>query len=374
MTLKLTRGASPRRWFGAVAVVAALALTACGGTTEGETKPSKSTTEGAAASSDDDLVLVASVRDISNPYHVSMIHGAQLFADTVGHELTVLANEGDSQKQMSQIQTLVASGKTIVLTVEAPTSSDARPIVQAVVDSGGYVVTLMNKTDDMWPWDVNDNWVSHISFDNVQGGYDISKALFDEMGGSGSIIALRGLLDTPTDQDRYEGFEKALEEYPDIEVLDVQTASFDRNEGFQVTQTLLNKHSGKVEGIWSSNDDMALGALQALTAAQLEGKVPLVSVDGTPEALDLIKAGTSGYIATISPDASWQGGASLSLAYQAATGKFDPAAAPHEQRAWNGEAFLVTKDNVDDFIKEAELSDLEDDFADPMLRNVGGIN
>lgn len=369
---KRSQGARRRAGtFACLTALAGLTLAACSSETAPTTSPDSNTTEAAVAS--DDLVLVTSIRGLSNPYHVAMVEGAEFFADSVGQELTVLANDGDSQKQLSQIQTLVASGKTIVLAAEPQTSSDARAIVQAVQDSGGYVVTLMNKTEDLHPWDFDDNWVGHVSFDNVESGYNIAKTMFDEMDGSGNIVVLRGILDTPTDQQRYAGLEQALTEYPDIKVLDTQSGEFDRNKGLAVTQTLLNKFPGEINGIWSSNDDMALGALQALKATGDDGDVYLVGVDGTPEAIELIQAGDTGFLATVSPDAAWQGGASLSLAYLAATGGHDVASAPESEREFNAEQFLVVKDNAATFLEPPVWDELKDDVVNPFNRNVGQI-
>lgn len=378
MTRSTTAKRPPRtrRTMGALALTALTALTLAACSSSPSSNPDTNETDeqsAAPAAADDDIVLVTSIRGLSNPYHVAMVEGAELFAESIGHELTVLANDGDSQKQMSQIQTLVAGGKTIVLAVEPQTSSDARAIIEAVSAADGYVVTLMNKTEDLHPWDFGDSWVSHISYDNVESGYNIAKVMFDEMGGSGKIVVLRGILDTPTDQQRYAGLQQALAEYPDIEVLDTQSAEYDRNQGFSVTQTLLNKFPGQIEGIWSSNDDMALGALQAVKAIDAEGEIFLVGVDGTPEAIEHIQAGTSGFLATVSPDAAWQGGASLSLAFLAATGGFDTAAAPESDREFNGEQFVVTKDNATEFLQPTSWEVLKDDVVDPLARNVGQI-
>lgn len=368
------RNSLRRRGMSLLAVLAAgmLALTACS-TAEPETSPDAGSTGNSTVAAADDLELVLSLRDVSNPYHVSMIQGAELYADYIGKDLKILANDGDSQKQMSQIQTLVAGGKIPVLAVEAQTSSDARPIVEAVVDAGGYVVTLMNKTGDFWPEDVGDGWVAHVTFDNVVSGYDIAKTLFDEMGGKGGVIALRGILDTPTDQQRWAGLEMALEEYPDIELLDVQTADFRRDLGFEVTETLLNKHGDAVQAIWSSNDDMALGAVEALKKADRFGDVFLAGVDGTPEAIELIQDPDSGFLATVSPDGAWQGGAGLALAYQAATGELKVADIPEAERSFNAEQFLVTAENAEKFLQEPVLADLEADFNDPYGRYVSPV-
>jgi ribose transport system substrate-binding protein len=118
---------------------------------------------------------------------------------------------------------------------------------------------------------------------------------------------------------------------------------------------------------------MALGALEALRAAGLAGKVPIVGHDAVPEALADIQAGNTGFVATQSTDAYWQGGAGLALAYQAATGKYNVGTASPANRAFYGNEFLVTKVNVADFTKTPTAADLAGDFANPLVRNVGAI-
>lgn len=376
--MSLSRSFQIRRRGSIVAVLgisAALALAAC---STSPTPESPEPGEGAATTeappANEDLVLVQAVRSLSNPYHANWVAGGELFAQSVGIEQVVLSDEGDSQKQLSQIKSLLAGGKTIILNVDPNTSSDAQAIVRAVSDAGGYVVTQWNKPDDLHPWDVSDNWVAHISFDGTVGGYEIAKALFEKMGGEGGIIALQGILDNVPAKQRFAGLERALEEYPGIELLDQQTAEWDRNTGYEVTQTLLSKHGDAVGGIWAANDNMALGALEAVKAANLGGQIPIVGVDAVPEALEAIQdAENTGYLATVSSDAFWQGGAPLSLAYQAAMGTFDVAGAPHEQREFYGTQYLVTQDNVADFLKTPTLADLQADFDDPFARSTGPI-
>lgn len=358
-------------------VGATLAMAACSsGTPATSSDPATSgpATSGPAATANEDIVLVNAIRSLSNPYHANWAAGGELFAESVGMEQVLLTDDGDSQKQLSQIKSLVAGGKTIVLNVDPNTSSDAQAIVKAVTDAGGYVVTQWNKPDDFHPWDVGPNWVAHISFDGTVGGYEIAKAMFEEMGGEGGIIALQGILDNVPAKQRFAGLQRALEEYPNIELLDVQTAEWDRNTGYEVTQTLLSKHGDAVGGVWAANDNMGLGALEAIKAAGLEGKVFVVGVDAVPEALDFVQnSDTTGYLATVSSDAYWQGGAALSLAYQAATGKIDVASLPKEKREFYGTQFLVTKDNVADFLQTPTLEVLQADFDDPFLRATGQI-
>lgn len=359
----------PRRTALAVGVAAALVLSACSSASEDAAGGGDASAAPAAA---EDIVLVQAVRSLSNPYHANWVAGAELYAESVGMEVQVLSDDGDSQRQLSQIRSLLSQDATIVLNVDPNTSSDAQAIVNAVTDAGGYVVTQWNKPDDLHPWDVNDRWVAHIGFDGSVGGKDIADALFEEMGGSGGIIALQGILDNVPAQQRYAGLEASLAENPDIQLLDQQTANWDRASAFDVTQTLLAKHGDAVKGIWAANDGMALGALEALSAAGLEGQVPIVGIDAVPEALELLQDPESGYVATVSSDAYWQGGAATALAHRAALGEYDVAAATEDEREFYGTQFLITPENVEDFLAEPTLEAYQADFDDPLARSTGG--
>ena len=103
------------------------------------------------------------------------------------------------------------------------------------------------------------NWVIHTAPDNVNNGYQIAKALFEQMGGSGKIFAIQGLLGNTSNTDRYAGLQKALEEYPDIEVVYDDTANWNTDEALALVETWLTT-CPDVAGIWCANDSMGTGA------------------------------------------------------------------------------------------------------------------
>jgi len=352
-----------------VACLGLVALVAAGCSSASESSPNQGKPVNAK-----DLVLVQAIRSLSNPYHAEWAKGGEMFAASVGLPVQTLTDGGDSQQQLNQIKSVLSSGKTVVLNADPNTTSDTQAIVRAAQDAGGFVVTQWNKPGGLTPEQVGNSWVAHIGFDGNTGGYQTAKALFAGMNNTGGIIALQGILDDVPAKERFAGLQKAISETPGVQLLDQQTAHWTRNEAFQVTQTLLAKHAGQVKGVWAANDDMALGAIEALRGVGLAGKVPIVGAsDAVPEALGDIQAGNTGYVATVSTDAYWQGGAGLALAYQAATGKYNVAAASPANRSFYGKEFLVTKQNVADFLKTPSPADLAPDFANPLGRNVGPL-
>ena len=190
-------------------------------------------------------------------------------------------------------------------------------------------------------------WITHITYNGEESGKQIGDALAEAIGGEGGIIALQGILDTAAAKDRFAGLEASLAENSGVELLDQQTANFSRQEALSVTQTLLTKHGDKVKGIWAANDDMALGALQALEQAG-RTDVAVVGIDAVPDALSAIEDGTM--TATVSSDGPWQGGIGLAMGYCVATGELTMDDIADENRAFFAEQFLITDDNVADFL------------------------
>jgi ABC-type sugar transport system substrate-binding protein len=113
----------------------------------------------------------------------------------------------------------------------------------------------------------------------------------EKIGGEGKLIILEGPPGAQNAQERLAGMRKELENYPDIEIVASQTTNFKRTEGLQVTENLLQRFPD-VTAILACNDESALGAVQALKAAGLEGKVIVGSFDGNQDGSAAIKDGS----------------------------------------------------------------------------------
>ena len=245
----------------------------------------------AGACAPEDVTLVGQVRNESNPYEAAWLDGGDAFAEQVGLTQDRLTYDGDSTHQQEQISQLLAGDtECLVMNILPNGDSDTPPIVEGAEEAGAYLVTQWNKPADL---DVAeyDQWLSHITYNGVESGKQIGDALAEAIGGSGGIVALQGILDTGAAKDRFAGLEESLAANPDVELLDDQTANFSRAEALEVTKTLLTKHGDDLKGIWAANDDMALGALEALEQAG-RTDVAVVGIDAVPDALTAIEDGT----------------------------------------------------------------------------------
>jgi ribose transport system substrate-binding protein len=335
-----------------------LAAVALAGCSEEASGGNDGNADGASACDPADVTLVGQVRNESNPYEAAWLDGGDAFAESVDLTQERLTYDGDSTKQQEQVSQLLAGDtECLVMNILPNGDSDTPPIVEQAEEAGAFLVTQWNKPADLNVADY-DQWLSHITYNGVESGKQIGDALAEAIGGSGGIIALQGILDTGAAKDRFAGLEESLSANPEVELLDEQTANFSRQEALEVTKTLLTKHGDDVKGIWAANDDMALGALEALKQAGKEGEVAVVGIDAVPDALTAIQDGSM--TATVSSDGPWQGGIGLAIGYCVATGELSVDDIADEDRAWFAEQFLIQQDNVGEFM---EPKTDESDFA-----------
>ena len=300
----------------------------------------------------DKVQLATSLRSLTNPYHASFAKGGELFADTIDQPYEVLVTEGNSEKGIADVRALLArAGSAVCLCIDPNDSPDARIVVEDCARAGAQVVTIWNKPADLHPWDFDPNYIAHISFDGVQYGKLMADTLFSAMGGSGGIVGLGGIFSNVPAIERKAGLDEALKANGNVQLLDFQVANWLSTEAFNITQAWLTRFGDDIKGIWAANDEMALGALEALRGEGLAGTIPIIGIDGTGPAVEAVKAGD--LVGTVDWDPAWISGMSLSIAYNSRIGKIDIKNEPHGHREFYGTGVPVTKDSVDAFLERA---------------------
>ena len=111
----------------------------------------------------------------------------------------------------------------------------------------------------------------------------------DKLGGKGNIVVLQGPLGQSGELDRTKGIENVLAKYPDIKILAKDTANWKRDEAVNKMKNWISSFGGQINGVVAENDDMGLGALQALTEARQA--MPIVGIDGIEDGLNAVKSG-----------------------------------------------------------------------------------
>jgi len=299
----------------------------------------------------EDLVLVLSVINLTNPYMASMIEGAEALSEELGVPLKIVNSNGSSQTEISQIQAILAEGKKVALVVNTVASSDAPPIVNAVKAAGGHVVIWWNKPDDFEPTQVGDHFVAFQKHSGVESGQCTGKALAESLGGKGNIIALPGVLDSTTSQTRVAGLEASLKEYPDVKILEQQPGNWDQQVAFKVTQSLISKHGDKINGFWAADDAMMLGGIEAFRKAGREKEVKFVSDGIYPPTIDIMESGEAPIVGETFHRGFMASSIGLLTAYRAAIGEIKVSELPPEKRHSLFKIGCVTPENYKEFTK-----------------------
>ncbi|MEM8915212.1 MAG: sugar ABC transporter substrate-binding protein [Pseudomonadota bacterium] len=296
-----------------------------------------------------DPTIAWSYRNRTNPYWNEIVSGGEAFVESLGKSkdaLTHLINEGSSEKSLADVKAILSkTNGELALAIDTNDAPNARPVVEAVADAGGYVSTLWNKTDDLHPWDFGDNYVSHMSWSDEGPAEQTARILFEAMGGKGGVVHLGGIASNNPAIERQQGMMNALADYPDIELLDAQAADWDTQKANQIMSSFLTRYGDEITGVHCANDTIGYGVLEALRAEGMS--IPIVTYDGNPQAVDLVMQGE--ILATVFTNPHWGGGITASLAYHAATGVFKPSEEPNEHREFYGPTIMITPEDAAEF-------------------------
>ncbi len=249
----------------------------------------------------DGASVTLAVSTLNNPFFVDLRDGAQKEADAQGIDLSVVDAQNDSATQANQLATAATNGSAGVI-INAVDTETAEAGLAPVVKAELPIVAVDRAVGDT-------KIASFVASDNVAGGEQAAKALAESIDGKGKIIVLEGVPGASATNERGEGFTKGLKEFKDIEVVSKQTANFDRAEALDVVTNLRQSIPDAV-GVLAMNDEMSLGAIQAL--GDKAGKdVKVVGFDGTDDGFKAVEAGTM--VATIAQNPAELGKQSLQI-------------------------------------------------------------
>lgn len=249
------------------------------------------------------------ISTLNNPFFVDVRDGAQEEAAKAGIDLTVVDAQNDSATQANQLATAATDGSLGVI-VNAVDSDAASAALSPVISADLPIVAVDRSVGET-------KVASFVASDNVAGGEQAATAMAEKLGGKGKIIILEGVPGASSTNERGEGFTKGLAAFPDIEVVSSQPANYDRAKALDVATNLLQGNP-QVAGVLAMNDEMALGAIQAL--GDKAGKsVSVVGFDGTEDGFTAVEKGT--LLATIAQNPAELGRQSVQIVSETLAGK-----------------------------------------------------
>ncbi|MCI8311892.1 MAG: substrate-binding domain-containing protein [Lachnospiraceae bacterium] len=244
---------------------------------------------------------------LKNEFTVRVANAAQAKAEELGYELVVYDGNYDPATQISQIETMISDGCAGII-LNPQDAEACSPCVDKAVEAGIPVVGVNTRVN-------NDKLTSYVGSIDVMAGEMEMQKIADLIGGTGKIVIIEGPMGQSAQIERREGIQNILDKYPDIEVLAEKTANWSRSEGMTVMDNWLQAFD-EIDAVVAENDEMGLGAREAIKAAGKD--IPVIGVDGITDALNAVESGD--LVASIFQDGAGQGSKAVEVLVQVLEG------------------------------------------------------
>lgn len=304
----------------AVALVAAMALLAgC-------------STSGAGGGDDDGTITVGATFPVLDQFLQTVADAMEAQAEAQGVDLTIVAADEQTDTQLGQVENFVSQGVDAIIVVPVDTDA-AGPMTAAAQDAGVPLVYVNRRPSDL------PAGVPYVGSDSLYAGTVEMEALAELAGGEGNVVILQGDPANEATVLRSQGCQDVVDANPDMEVTKVQAGNWSREEGLAIMENWIQS-GDPIDVVCSNNDEMALGAIQALKTAGMLEDVVVGGVDATADALAAMAAGE--LEVTVFQDAEGQGAGGIDAAVALANGETveDVVDVPYQ---------LVTPENLADF-------------------------
>lgn len=224
------------------------------------------------------------VKNVTNPFWKACRVGAEKAAKELGVNMEVVAptKPDNIEEQTRLVEDWIVKKPDAFAFVPV----DYKALVPSIQKANQAGIPIITYCNDM----TGIEKVTFVGSDDEVFEYEISKYLFNAMGGKGKVVHIDGVPAAFTAQLRKKGFERAVKEFPGIEVLASQPGQYRRLPASQVFENLMQRFP-QIDAVVSANDDMAVGIVEALHAAGRGGQTKVVGIDGIPDAIQAIADG-----------------------------------------------------------------------------------
>jgi inositol transport system substrate-binding protein len=236
-------------------------------------------------SAHDRPLIVASLHNLSEPFFIAVRRELESEAAKLDVDISVVDGQSNSAKQTADVEAAVASGANGIIL--APTNVNAlAPAVESVIKAGIPIVTVDRRVDN------TSVSVPHVGADNVGGGRSMAQWVIEHFPNGARIVLISGQPGSSSAIDRTQGIQAEFKSAgPTYQIVAEQSANWQREQGLTVAQNILTSLGTQIpEVILCEDDDMALGALEALRTSGISS-VKVLGFNATPEALARVRDG-----------------------------------------------------------------------------------
>lgn len=224
-----------------------------------------------------DIRVGVSLSTLNNPFFIAVKNGINDTAKTKGTKVQIADAQNNTAKQTNDVEDMIQRGVDILII--NPVDSDAiTPEVKAANNAGIPVITVDRSSN-------GGQVLTLVASNSVEGGKMAAQFMLKQLGKSAKIAELQGIPGASAARERGKGFDTGVA--GQLDIVAKQTANFDRAQGLTTTENIIQGHP-EIKGIFAQNDEMALGAVQAL---RNKPDFILVGFDGSADALTAVKNG-----------------------------------------------------------------------------------
>lgn len=256
-------------------LMAMMILAACSMEAPGSSSEEESGDGGEASG---DYTIGFSISTLNNPFFVTLNEGAEAKAEELGATLTVVDAQDNASKQASDVEDLIQQEVDLIMINPV----DSKAVAAAVESANAANIPVITVDRSAAGGEV----VSHIASDNIAGGEMAGEHLVSIVGEGAQVAELEGVSGSSAARERGEGFNNVAAD--SLEVVAKQTANFNRSEGLSVMENILQANPD-ITGVFAHNDEMALGALEAIEASGKD--IAVVGFDANEDAVKAVEEG-----------------------------------------------------------------------------------
>lgn len=315
-----------KKYFAMVmATIALFWLAACSlesGSGSSNTPASGAGSDAKPAAVSGEKTIGLSISTLNNPFFVTLNDAAKTKADSLQAKLTVVDAQNDASKQAADVEDLIQQSVKLII-INPVDSAAVASAIESANKAGIPVITVDRSAD-------GGKVISHIASDNKAGGKLAGEYMLQHIAAGSDVAMLEGVAGSSAAIERGEGFTQAVD--GKVKIVASQTADFDRSKGLSVMENILQAHPS-IKAVFAQNDEMALGALEAIAAAKKD--IMVIGFDATTDAVAKVKAGK--LAATVEQQPALIGEQAIDTAVKYLSGEQVPASIPVELK-------LVTKD------------------------------
>ncbi len=238
------------------------------------------------------VTIGVSLPQDDNPFYIAMLKGIRARAQELGWQVASVSSNEDKLRQINGVQDLLAKGVKGVL-ISPIDAVGVNAAYDAAAQAKIPIISIARGS-------ASPNQTLHVAMDEKQIGRDIARWTAQRIGGKGKVAMISGPPGAPTFRNLNEGYLEVMAKYPGISVVARNEGALTRERGLKVAEDALVAHPD-LAAIYTANDDVALGAAQAVAASGRVGKTIVTGMNGVPPALKAVKDGNVGMTVELNP-------------------------------------------------------------------------